>query len=498
VNSTRESRRHRLVVAVLAMLWLLGTLRALSLCMHDPLYAYANSYDETRYTSCFHFYPDRPANVPAQLHSPEAPYAHFRFIPTSDPMCYWSSELVFTGATALIWKSTELVHGDIVHDARWVAVLRWSTLLGLSIAFSRAWLRRNDARAAIANAALVPLVFADPGNTLYLATFYAEWTALVACYALIGMVLLWKDEYTRSRFVLLALAAFILATSKMEHMLLPLALTGTVFLIDRLRLARTSWRALALACGAAAGAYFQFVQTTREGPMMDTIRQYNTADVVFTGLVPFYDDPRALLTEIGIDPGCAIYSGKRAWQLPDLPERTCRGLINFTRGVEIGALLRHPSIAAKLAVQGVSALDPWLAENIGHVEGASFGKIPASVPTIGRVLHASPVIQIPMLALPVLALLVLLVRPGIRAGAAVPGATALDATALVVVAMVATLAVTLLGDGLADTAKQDHLVINAALAWLACGLMMRIPPSRRPLAVDVSGGRVAPSPRDPA
>ena len=412
---------------------------------------------------------------------------HFRFISTHDPMCYWSSELVFTGIAALIWTSAELIHGDNVHDVRWTAVLRWAVLLALSIAFSRAWLRRNDLRAAIANAALVPLVFADPGNALYLATFYAEWTALIAAYALVGAVILWRDDYSRLRFGLLALAAFVLATSKMQHMLLPLGLAATVFVIDRVRLARTSWRAVALACGAAAGAYFQFVQTTREGPMMDTIRQYNSADVVFTGLLPFADDPRALLTEIGIDPGCAIYSGKRAWQLPDLPERTCRGLINFTRGRELSALLHHPSIAAKLAVYGLSALDPWLADNIGHVEGVSFGKLPTSVPSVGRVLHASPATQYAVLALPLLALLVMLIRPGIRAGRA-----GLDATALTVVVMIATLAVTLLGDGLADTAKQGHLVVDAALAWLVCGLIMRIPTGRDPMAQNGPGARVEP------
>src|SRR5262249_38626650 len=160
-----------------------------------------------------------------QQHSPEAPFARFRFIRTYDPMCYWSSELVFTGATALAWKSVEAIGGDTVHDVRFVAALRWLTLLALSIAFSIAWLRRANVRAAIANAALVPLVFADPGNTLYLSTFYAEWTSLLAAYVVIALALLWRDEpRTRLRFALLALAAFALATSKMQHMVLPLAL----------------------------------------------------------------------------------------------------------------------------------------------------------------------------------------------------------------------------------------------------------------------------------
>jgi hypothetical protein len=461
------------VGALLAALWAIGTLRALLLCMHAPLYAYANSYDETRYTTCFHFYPDRGADVPPQQHSPEAPYAKFRFIRTQDPMCYWSSELAFTGATALIWSAAEAM-GHATHDVRWVAALRWLALLALSIALSCAWLRRDEVRAAIANAALVPILFADPGNTLYLSTFYAEWTALLAAYALLALVLLWRDtQRSRGRFAVLALVAFALATSKIQHMLLPLGLGVAVLVLDRLRLKHTSWRALALIVGALFGLYFQFVQTTREGLMMDTIRQYNRADVLFTGIVPFADDPRTLLAEIGIDPGCAIYAGKRAWQLPDLPERACSGLVNFTRGREIGVLLRHPAIAAQLAAHGAAALDPWIADNIGHVEGGEFQKLPASIPTVARLLHASAAGRFIVLGLPFLGLLILLIRPGLRRGSGEA-----DATTLVVVTMLGTLAVTLLGDGLADTAKQGHLVVDAALAWLAAGLMMRIPAIR--------------------
>lgn len=460
--------KRRSVLALLVLLWTVGTLRALLLVVHAPLYAYANSYDETRYTTCFHFYPDRPADVPPQLHSPEAPYAHFRFIQTSDPMCYWSSELVFTGATALFWKAAEAMQGETTHDVRWVAALRWLALLALSVALSRAWLARGDVRSAIANAALVPLVFADPGNTLYLSTFYAEWTALLAAYALIALVLLWRDEpRSRGRFAMLALVALALATSKLQHMLLPLALTATVLVVDRIRIGRTTWRAFALACGALAGAYFQFAQTAREGLMIDTIRQYNRADVVFTALLPFADDPRALLEEVGIDPGCAVYSGKRAWQLPDLPDRTCRGLVNFSRTREIATLLHHPTLALQLALHGVLALDPWLADNVGHVEGAPFEKLPASVASIGRPLHAWPVLQLVLLSLPMLWLAML---TALRRGRT--GTSAFEATLLVVVTMAATLVVTLLGDGLADTPKQGHLVVNAALAWLVAGLIM--------------------------
>ena len=464
-----ERNVSRGVIALLVLFWLAGTLRAFVLWSHDPLHAYANSYDQTRYTSCFGFHPDRPLAIPPQTNSPQSPFSDYKFLPVETPFCYWSSELLFTGATAAIWHAEELAGGGDVHDVRWVGALRWLALLAMSIALSRSWLRRGDARAALANAALMPLVFADPGNTLYMNTFYAEWTALLAAYATIALALLWRDD-ARSwrRFIILALVAFALAASKIQHLVLPLGLAATVYLLDRARSSRTSWRALALAVGAFAGLALQVVQLQREGPLMDAIDQYNRADVLFTALLPFADDRRALLEELHVDPACEMYVGLHAWELPDLPERVCRGLDGFHRGAELRTLAKHPRIALRLAGHGVLALDPWIAKNLGQIEGRDFATIPA-LPSIGRLLHAWPWLQLALLAAPFAGLFALLRRPGPRRGA-----RALDFTVLVVVTMLGTLAVTILGDGLADTGKQGHLVVNAALVWVCVAVVFGI------------------------
>ena len=468
-RSVLDAARSRGVVALLVLFWIAGTLRAFLLWSHDPLHAYANSYDQTRYTTCFGFHPDRPLAIPPQTNSPQSPFSDYRFLPVETPFCYWSSELVFTGATAAIWHVEEALGFGDVHDVRWVGALRWLALLAVSIALSRAWLRRGDVRAALANAALLPLVFADPGNTLYMNTFYAEWTALLAAYATIALVLLWRDDTrSRRRFAVLALVAFALATSKIQHLVLPLGLAAVVYLLDRARLGHASWRAFALALGAVAGLWLQVVQMHREGPLMDAIDQYNRADVLFTALLPFADDRRALLEELHVDPDCEKYVGLHAWELPDLPERVCRGLDGFRRGAELRTLATHPRIALRLAGHGVLALDPWIAKNLGQIEGRDFATIPA-LPSVGRLLHAWPWLQLALLAAPFAGLFALLRRPGPRRGA-----RALDFAALVAVTMLGTLAVTILGDGLADTGKQGHLVVNATLAWLCVAVVLAI------------------------
>lgn len=456
------------LLAVLLLCLVAGVVRAVLLLAHEPLLALANSYDEVRYTACFDLYPDRAATVEPTRNSPEAPYAHYRFMPNAAPLCYWSSELLFQGAAVALYRIEHALTGADSHSVRWIGALRFAALLGVWLAFTLAWLHRAQYASALANGWLLPLLFADPANTVYLDTFYAEWTALFAMYTLCGLILLDLGlAGTRLRAVLLALAAFALATSKIQHLLLPLACAGVVFALDWLRARRWSWQGKAVLLGALAGLALQGVQLTRDSETIRAIDMFNRADVAFTGLLPNARDPAATAARLGVDAACLRYVGLRAWEMADYPGHACPSLAQVTRTRELRILLSEPDLSLRLGWRGVLALQPWLAPGLGLVEDGEFATLPPQFFTFSTVLSALPVLRVLALAAPLVALPLLLLsgfgrrRPRLLA-----------CTALTAVIMLATLTITVLGDGLADTPKQGHLVLNAALAWWICILTL--------------------------
>ncbi|MEO7199274.1 MAG: hypothetical protein ABIY56_03560 [Dokdonella sp.] len=470
-----QSRLHplprRWMALAVIVLSLFGLGRGWQLWAHEPLYAYANSYDQTRYSACFDLYPDRPADVPPQQNSPQAPFEQFRFIRSDDPLCYWSSELLFDALAASVWRISETWSGPRAHSVRILGALKLGALLALSAALSLGWWRRGRHRVALANAALLAVLWSDPANTLYLNTFYAETSALLAAYALLGMLLLWRGEMaTPLRRACLLLAALCLATSKLQHLLLPLLLGAGLFALQWLSTRRADWRVGAMFTGAVLGMGLQALQLQRDGAMMDSIHQYNRADVLLTSLLPFTNDPVALLGELGIDPACAVYSGKHAWELPDMPAEVCSGLQQFGYGAQLRVLASHPRLSLRLAAHSIAALDPWLAQNLGHVEDGAMQALPAQQFSLATPLQRWTWLHYLVLGLPFLGLLVLLRRQTTHERAA-----ALEYSLLTVLLMGATLGVTVLGDGLADTAKQAHLVTNAALAWLLVSVGLALP-----------------------
>ena len=370
-------RPPRWLICALAACLVAGLLRIFLLVDHAPLIALANSYDEVRYTACFDLYPDRPDTIPPNRNSPEAPFAAYRFVPTDHPMCYWSSELLFQGIVVTFYRTQQALAGTCSFSVRWIGALKFAALLLVWMGFCRAWLRRGEYGPALANGLLLPVLFADPANSIYLNTFYAEWTALLALYTLCGLILLsWERPASAALRILLGAAAFALATSKIQHLALPLVCALIVLGLDFWRSGRWSWQGKAILIGALAGLAIQVVQLRRDSEEIRAIDVYNRADVAFTGLLPSASDPAAAAAELGVSPDCLRLLGTRAWQMDDYPDQSCPDLANVTRSRELALLIRHPDIGLRLYWHGVLALDPWLAPGLGLVEGGNFHKLP--------------------------------------------------------------------------------------------------------------------------
>lgn len=434
-------------------------LRVLPILMHTPLIALANSYDEVRYSACFDLYPDRPADVSPVLNSPAAPYSRYVFRETAEPICYWSTEWVFQATAAGIFKIESALTGQTRFSVRWLGLLKFSTALAVWVLFCFAWWRRGPPALALANGLMFPLLLTDPANTIYLNTFYAEFTAVVTLYIMISVILLYHQKpRSPHAAILLALAAFALAMSKIQHLLLPLMCAGSVLIFDYVRTKKWSWRASALFVGAIAGLLVQVAQLHRENAAMRDIDMFNRADVAFTGLLPNASDREKTAAVLDLDPACIRYAGMRAWQLPGYPPEVCPSIANISRTRELDALMHDPLMALRLFWNGIVALNPWIAPGLGTVEGGHFDKLPGGFVSASDLFSASRLSRGILLAGPVMVMFVLLFwrrRPsGMR-----------RYTVLTCAIMFTTLLVTVLGDGLADVPKQGHLVINAAFAW---------------------------------
>ena len=471
---------HWLLLALAACL-VVGLLRIGALYLHTPLIALANSYDEVRYSACLDLYPARAATIAPTQNSPEAPYAHYQFVASANPICYWSSELLFQGAAAAVYRLDAAQNGARDFSVRWIGAFKIIALVGIWLAFGVAWLRRREPWSALANGLLLPILFADPANTIYLNTFYAEWTALLALYAVAGLILVHEGKPARGHaFGLLVAAASALALAKIQHIVLPLGCAVSMLAVGRWRDRVWLWKGNALLIGAMAGLIFQVVQLQRDSEAIRAINTFNRADVVFTALLPNARDPAATVRRLGLSPQCLQYSGLHAWQMPGFPADLCPELSGLTRTRELFILLREPDMTLRIGWHGLVALNPWLAPGLGLVEGGDFARLPAGFFSLSAPLSALPLLRVPLFGAPFLAVALLLWRQRWRAWPRL-----LTVSALTVVVTLGTLTVTVLGDGLADVAKQGHLVYNAALAWWIAALVvaMRVLLTRRRLRV---------------
>jgi hypothetical protein len=449
-HPARPPTWFHLLIAALAVL---AVARGLALIEYRPLLALANNYDQIRYTACLDLAPWRPG-VQADAGNPRAPLSRFAFQPLPKGSCIWTSDLLFTAPVALVWRLSEAIGARAIHSARRLGEWRLLCLLLVAGWATAALLHAGRPDIAVAHLAWLALYGMDPANLLYFSTFYAEAAAIIGFYVGGVGVAVALVRPTRGALFVAAIGATILATSKFQHIVLPLLL-GVALLIGAGKSARkVAWAVLA---GAVFGLAIQIVDIVRDPPMSHGIGVVNRADFVLLVLLPETSDRDRVVAALDLQDSCLAYAGKSVYAMPGAVENTCPHVRTWSRATLWWLLISDPPALAAALSHIPKLLLPWV-PGLGLVKGGNFTPLPRMIPSWSTLFGERLAVASGLLLLPWCVFAISLIRRASRRAGGFALMCALGSSSVAVVA--------LFGDGDVEFAKHAQLSIDYALASL--------------------------------
>lgn len=461
-------RIDRIYTGLAWIFLLIALLRGALLIGSDPLLALANNYDMIRVQACIDSYPARDASIPPAAGSHEAPLARYHFVHDVGAACFVTSQAIFAWmAWPGMWIEQAL-RADSTFSIRWIGSVQWACWMLLAFFCTRRLLSMQRADLALGYAAIQAIVLADPGNTLYLNTFYTEASAIFFLQALLaGIFVALASRKQMSMFLTLAIAAStsLLVLAKIQHLLLPLVIFGAL-LILRLVQGVVPARLLAtLGVGLVVGAGAQFVHMNASHT--DAIRSANVVDTLFMSMLPHANPPGALLVRLGLPETCVAQAGQN-WYTPGMAERQlCPEVERVSHAALLSELIADPLLALRGLRFGTQHMRPWIPDHLGVVESVRLAKLPTYVPTLSRLLDRLPlsVFEFLLFALPVIGVVFVSLRRSAKYAATNAGILALCGIPLFV------MATAVFGDGYVELPKHGQLAFPAmfaAVLTLAC------------------------------
>ena len=392
--------------------------------------------------------------------------------------CFLTSELLFAWAAWPAMRLEQNLRADRSFSVRWKGGLQFVFWMAVAVWGTRRLIRAQREDLALGHAAVCAVVVTDPGNFLYLNTFYGEASAILFCYALLTGILVYLVQAKRPDSVLLiaiGAAAFFLATSKIQHLMVPLLIWLAVASCGISVRRPPKALLFALAVGAIGGAGAQAFNMNAASNQ--SIRSANLIDTLFTAMLPNASDAEGLLAALDLPKECMEQSGK-SWYTPGMANRQrCPQVFELHHRELLRAAFFDPLMIAR-AIRGATPfLDSWIPSNLGLVSGSVEGHLPFWAPSWSAVLtsRASALLG-GLVGLPLFAVVMVLLRRSSDQLAA----NAIVMTLSTLPLMIFTTSV--LGDGYVDLPKHFQLGMScllAAFVVVACVLVSHIIEGRR-------------------
>lgn len=373
VNLIRKRKPRFLWISFSVLLCALGTLRLFGFLLHDPLLAYANNYDMIRIQACHDIWTVRPEIKPG-MNSPEAPLLVYKVDHSLElGPCFPSSELLFTGLSVGLIRSNVFYNEGEPFSIRVFGIVRGLSLAVLATLVTGYLLAKKNTSAALINSVIYATILTDPANSLYLSTFYTEYSALLFLY--LSIVLFFLVGTRRGHAfpsLLLGLSLLLLGLSKPQHAMLPVGLLACLVLVNwrDLRSIRTLLGIGILAIGFLG--FFQAQNLSHERYRNQMLA--NATNVYLGAVLPSTSDPYTAAAILGLPRHCADHAGEN-WYIPGLQDdHPCPELVQVPRLRIFSLILKDPAVLVNMTSTGVRSLRPWIVD-LGQVEGQINGRV---------------------------------------------------------------------------------------------------------------------------
>jgi hypothetical protein len=354
---------NQLMPLIACLLLFIGIGRIFSLVMHNPVLGYANNYDMIRLQACHQIWPaDKIVDITTG--TPAAPLRRYTLDKHVDTPCFPSSELLFTTIGIELGKLKNLVSNEVLISIKTIGLVKAFFLSITAILASLYFYRRQLHGAMLTNGLVMLLVLSDPGVTLYLNTFYKQFSAIYFLYlALIGVVVFAQCCYRPAASWLLLIGLLGLGFSKPQY--IPLTLTFAL-LLSAYVVSQKQWKTVPviLLCAALplilqASGYF----TPRNDSMI------RASHVNFVGsILTVAATPDNVLADLGLPKDCQALAGKTGYDPVLQKAHSCPEVDNLSNATAAYTLLRNPKLLIRMATRALEQ-QSWLQDSLGQVEG---------------------------------------------------------------------------------------------------------------------------------
>lgn len=401
-------------LALIACLFLFtGISRIFSLVTNDPVLGYANNYDMIRLQACHQIWP-ADKFIDSTVGTPSAPIRRYTLEKHVDTPCFPSSELLFTGIGIELGKLKNKITGEVLISIKTIGFVK-AAFFSLTILLASLFFYRKAMYSALlANALVTLLVLSDPAVTLYMNTFYTEFSAVYFLYlTLIGVAVWAKSHYRFPAAWILLVGLVGLGFSKPQHA--PLAL-GIALLLSIYLITRKQWATapIMLLCAAlpfilqASGWYT---------PRNDSMIRTDNINLVGS-LLGLSNTPDSVLADLGLPASCDQLAGRNGYDATLQKAHACPEVDNLRTSAVLCTLVQHPALSARIIERTLVQQKNWVFDLYGQVERGRTEAASHYQRTINDVLQAMPnnvIVLLPSVV--ALAAIILLVVGRYRSGA---------------------------------------------------------------------------------